>query len=358
MLGTLDRTPPPIFRQGYSALTKLIFFSALSLFLMVTDNKLAVVAPLRSAIATALAPAQRVLLVPVSAARDSSEYLRGLHEAKQGEETAKVALAAQALKSAQAEQLAAENKRLRALLELRTAFTVKTWAADVMYEASDPYSRKVFIDRGTTQGVVLGSPVITEQGVVGQVTRAYPLSAEVTLVIDKNAAVPVINTRTQQRHAAYGGPGTAVPMELRFVSSATDVQIGDQLQTSGLDGVYPAGLAVATITAVQRNADGGFTRVVLAPAASLDQLHHVLVLEPVSAQMPDRPVAESDKPMRGSKTKKGKEAAAATAAASAAVAASAAARAPSTAPPTAPAATAAPAKAAPAAPAKTPEVTR
>ncbi len=317
MLGTLDRTPPPIFRQGYSALTKLVFFSALALFLMVTDNRMAVIAPLRSAIATALNPAQRALLVPVVAARNSSDYVRALHEAKQSEDTARVALAAQALKGAEAQQLAAENKRLRALLDLRPSLTVRTIAAEVLYEASDPYSRKVFIDRGATQGVVQGSPVVTELGVVGQVTRAYPLSAEVTLVIDKNAAVPVINVRTQQRHAAYGGTGPDLPMELRYVSTAADVQVGDQMQTSGLDGVYPGGLPVATVTAVQRNASGGFTRVVLAPTATFDALQHVLVIEPLSAQMPERPVAEVERPVRGGnpKPKKSKEAAATTGAA-------------------------------------------
>ncbi len=306
MLGTLDRTPPPIFRQGHSALTKLIFFSAVSLFLMVADNRFAVIAPLRSAIATALNPAQRALLVPVAAARDSGEYLRGLHEAKQGEEAARSALIAQALKGAEVDQLAAENKRLRALLDLRPAISVRTLAADVLYEASDPYSRKVFIDRGATQGVMLGSPVVTELGVVGQVTRAYPLSAEVTLVIDKNAAVPVINVRTQQRHAAYGGTGANLPMELRFVSGTADVQVGDAMQTSGLDGVYPAGLKVATVTAVQRNAAGGFTHVALAPAASFDTLRHVLVLEPLTVQMPERPAPEADRTTRVTKAKKGK----------------------------------------------------
>jgi rod shape-determining protein MreC len=308
MLGTLDRTPPPIFRQGVSALTKLVFLSALALFLMVADTRMPVLGLLRSAMATALNPAQRALLVPVNAVRDSGEYVRGLREAQRSEEEARVALTAQALRAAEADKLAAENKRLRALLDLRPSLVVKTLAADVLYEAGDPYSRKVFIDRGSAQGVARGSPVMTDLGVVGQVTRVYPLSAEVTLVIDKNAAVPVINTRTQQRLAAYGGTGPELPMELRFVSSAADVKTGDTLQTSGLDGVYPAGLPVATVTAVERNAVGGFTRVALAPAAAMDQLHHVLVIEPLSVQMPERPSAEPELTGRLGKAKKAKDA--------------------------------------------------
>ena len=77
-------------------------------------------------------------------------------------------------------------------------------AAEVLYDAPDPFSRKVVIDRGATHGVVIASPVINEAGVLGQVTRVYPLSAEVTLLTDKDAAIPVLNTRTQLRSAAFG----------------------------------------------------------------------------------------------------------------------------------------------------------
>jgi rod shape-determining protein MreC len=309
VLGTLDRTPPPFFRQGYSALTKLIFFAALALFLMVADRRVKLIEPIRSAIATALNPAQQALLVPVSAARDSGEYLRGLHQAKQSEEAARSALAAQALKASQADKLTEENKRLRELLALRPTLAVRTFAADVLYEAGDPYSRKVFIDRGTTQGVVTGSPVMTELGVVGQ-------------VIDKNAAIPVINTRTQQRFAAYGGANDDTPMELRFVSTGADVKEGDKLETSGLDGIYPPGLPVATVMSVQRNAAGGFTSVGLRPEATLSRVQHVLVLEPIGAQLPARPEPEPDNLPTRAKKKSAKEAAAAAAAASAAAASS------------------------------------
>jgi rod shape-determining protein MreC len=313
MLTTLDRAPPPIFRQGYSALTKLVFFSAVSLFLMAADNRLALVVPLRAAIANTLNPAQRALLVPVAAAKDSTEYLKGLREAKQGEETAKAALATQALKAAEADKLAAENQRLRALLELKPSLTVRYKAAEVLYEANDPFSRKFFIDQGTAQGVLPGSPVVTERGVVGQVTRVYRISAEVTLVVDRNAAVPVVNARTQQRLAAYGAGDPLAPMELRFVSSAADVQVGDTLTTSGLDGVYPPGLNVAKVKLVERNAiAGGFTRVVLEPAATLDTLKHVLVLDPLGAQMPERPIEEPEsiKRVRGKRGSKDAKAAA------------------------------------------------
>jgi len=293
-LGTLDRTPPPFFRQGYSALTKLVFFSALALFLMVADTRLTLVQPLRVVLATVLHPVQRALLVPVDMLAGGSAYLQGLEQALASEANARRRLAAQAERAERVEQLAAENTRLRALLALRPALQVRSLAAEVLYEATDPFSRKLFIDQGSTQGVVLAAPVINEAGVVGQVTRVYPLSAEVTLLTDKDAAIPVLNTRTQQRSAAFGGAIDGGEMELRFIAANADVREGDLLATSGVDGVYPPGLPVAKVLSVERRAEGGFARIALAPAAPADAVRHVLVLEPVGVQMPAHPASAPD----------------------------------------------------------------
>jgi rod shape-determining protein MreC len=260
---------------------------------MVADTRMQVVAPVRSAIAAALAPVQQALLFPVDLIVGGSEYFRGLSNALAGEDAARRLLAQQAEQALAAERLAAENKELRGLLELRPALAVRSQAAQVIYEAADPFSRKFYIDRGATQGVVAGSPVITEAGVIGQVTRVYPLSSEVTLLTDKDAAIPLLNTRTQQRAAAFGGVAKGTAMELRFVSANADIQVGDALQTSGVDGIYPAGLPVARVTGVERQAEGGFARVTLQPVAAVDSVRHVLVLEPLRQQLPAPPAAEA-----------------------------------------------------------------
>ncbi|MDP1912275.1 rod shape-determining protein MreC [Brevundimonas sp.] len=302
-LGTLDRTPPPFFRQGPSARTKLVFFSALALLLMVADSRFKVVEPLRTALAMALSPAQRVMAVPLEAWAGGGDYLGGLHRALAGEREARAKLAAQSERALRTEQLAAENARLRALLELRPAIAVRSQPAEVLYEAADPYSRKVFIDRGTAQGVALGSPVVNEAGVLGQVTHAYALTAEVTLLTDKDAAIPVLNLRTQQRGAAFGAGAAPGGMELRFTSANADVQVGDLLHTSGLDGVYPPGLPVARVVNVQRRVESGFARVALAPVAHPDGVRHVLVLQPLSAQLPPRPAAQAEPTRAGRQAK-------------------------------------------------------
>jgi rod shape-determining protein MreC len=296
-LGTLDRSPPPFFRQGTSALTKLVFFSAAALFLMVADARFKWTDSTRAALAIVLLPVQRVVSAPLELAEGGEDYLRGLRSAQASEREARAKLAEQAARSQRGDQLAQENARLRALLGLRTATTVRSMPAEVLYEASDPFSRKVFIDRGSTHGVVLGSPVINEAGVLGQVTHAYALTSEVTLLADKDAAIPVLNTRTQQRGAAFGGRDG---MELRFTSANADVQVGDLLHTSGLDGIYPPGLPVARVASVERRVETGFARIALKPEANADGVRHVLVLEPLAAQLPARPApAPNDAPVRG-----------------------------------------------------------
>jgi rod shape-determining protein MreC len=304
-LGTIDRTPPPFFRQGLSALTKLMLFSALAVFLMVADSRFALTQPLRAVLATALHPVQRGLLATVNLWERTDDYAGGLQAALAAEAKARQALTQQSERTLQVEQLRVENQRLRALLELRASLTVKSHAAEVLYESTDPFSRKVVIDRGQVQGLLAGSPVITEAGVIGQLTRVYPLSAEVTLLTDKDAAVPVLNARSGSRSVAFGS-ASGESLELRFMAGNADVLLGDVLQTSGLDGVYPPGLPVARVVAIDRKVDAGFANIRLQPVASPDAVRHVLVLEPIGLQQPPRPevpadVRRSEPPRKGAR---------------------------------------------------------
>ncbi len=291
-LGTLDRSPPPFFRQGPSALTKLALCSALALLLMVADARFKLMQPARAALALVLHPVQRLLLTPVDAWDRAADYLRGAQRAMAAEDLARRQLAAQAERLSRAEALQAENDRLRKLLALQPALTVPAITAEVLFEAPDPFSRRVVIDRGATQGVAGGSPVINEAGVLGQVTRVYPLSSEVTLLTDKDAAIPLLNARTQMRNAAAGradGSG----MELRFLAANADVKVGDLMTTSGLDGVYPPGLPVAKVALVERRGDSSFAQVQLAPIAQPDSARHVLVLQPMDRHVAARKEAEA-----------------------------------------------------------------
>ncbi|MBK0391062.1 rod shape-determining protein MreC [Ramlibacter algicola] len=297
-LGTLDRTPPPFFKQGPSALSKLMVFSALALFLMVADTRFKLTQPLRASVATVLYPVQWVALQPVLALRNAGEYLVDLRNTQQTEAAARVKLAQQSLRANQVEQLELENSRLRKLLDLRGRLATEATAAQVLYDAQDPYTRKVVIDKGMAESVLEGSPVIDESGVLGQVTRVHPLVSEVTLITDRDQAIPVLNTRTGARSVAYGEPSGAHAgaLELRFMADNADVQPGDVLTTSGVDGVYPAGLPVAKVAKVERRADSAFARIWCQPQALVDGARHVMVLKPVQAQIPPRPPVEAPTP--------------------------------------------------------------
>jgi rod shape-determining protein MreC len=299
-LGTLDRSPPSFFKQGPSSLSKLIFFSALSLFLMVADIRFRITQPVRAVLATALYPVQWLASQPVRIVRDSSAYFVGLDQANASSEQAAQKLILQSLRAGQVEQLMLENNRLRNILGLREQLATSAMAAQVLYDAADPYTRKIIIDKGLLQGVALGSPVLDESGVLGQVTRVHPLVSEVTLVIDRDLAIPVLNVRTGARSVAYGdvtqvGSG----LELRFMGSNSDVQVGDLLTTSGVDGVYPPGLPVAKISKIERRAESAFAKIYCMPQALVTGARHVMVVKPVSAQIPARP--ETSEPVAAPK---------------------------------------------------------
>lgn len=285
-LGTLERTPPPFFRQGASARTQLVVSAALALFLMVADTRFTLVAPLRAALASALLPVQRALAWPFDAAALAGDYLRGVQAARAAEQDARAQLAALALQARRAQTLAAENEALRRLLALSPALPPRRTAAQVLFEARDTYSQRLVVDRGAMHGVQPASAALTADGVLGQVTRLYPWSAELTLLTDDESRVPVVNARTGLRAVAYGGAGggRAAMLELRFLAADADVAPGDVWLTNGLDGVYPAGWPVGTAAAVQRRPDSGFTRVLLTPATTGEGVRHLLLLAPVAAE--------------------------------------------------------------------------
>lgn len=290
-LDTFERSTPPIFRPGLSTTSKMLLLGLLAVLLMVADHRLNISQPLRSSVAMVLAPLQWLSLQPGRAVQATAHYFGNLNEAQDAAVLYQSRTIAQAQRLQQAELLMQENAQLRQLLDLRTQSQGPAKVVQVLYEAADPYTRRVVVDRGQLAGIVSGSAVIDTAGVVGQVTRVYPLISEVTLLTDRSQSIPVLNARTGSRHVANGDPSTlGGSLDLRFVLTDADVQSGDLLTTSGIDGVYPAGLHVARVVRVDRRVDPVFARVVAQPMAS-ERGRHLLVLLPVR----DWPVAELSK---------------------------------------------------------------
>ena len=298
--GTLDRHAPSFLRQGPSPVSKLILCSALALFLMVADARFKVTDPLRNLVALALYPVQWLMLKPVEAMGQSAGYLQALQRSQAEAAGARQALILMSERATQADQLLQENARLRGLLGLRDRLVTSAQAAQILYDSADPYTRRVVVDQGGSHGVEIGSPVMDESGVLGQVTRVYPYLSEVTLLTDREQAIPVLNSRTGARGGAYGDPAASHGggMELRFVSANADVKEDDVLTTSGLDGVYPPGLPVARVLHVERRADSAFARIYCRPIAQIEGTRHVMLLKSVADQLPARPQPEPVPPVK------------------------------------------------------------
>jgi rod shape-determining protein MreC len=189
---------------------------------------------------------------------------------------------------------------LRKLLGAREKAGNAAVLADVLYESRDRFSRRLVLGAGTNDGIRAGSPVIDDAGVVGQVTRTFNETCEVTLLTDKDQSIPVQILRNGLRGVAFGGsePGT---LDLRFMAPNADVVNGDVATTSGLDGVYPSGLMVATVSRVERVAKDQFARIVMTPLAGVESNKHLLVLqvEPVKPLAP--PAASVAAPRKGAR---------------------------------------------------------
>lgn len=274
--GHIGHSPPPFFKRGPAPLAQLALFVSLSLLLLVADLRFGTLEPTRLMIATLMWPVQKAVLLPVEGASDAGNYFANLTSLQKENAELRERQLAQANLLLRQTYLANENLRLRALLEMQEKLDVPAHAADILYAARDPFSRRIVIDRGSTHEVELGQAVIDDQGVIGQVTRVFPLTSEVTLLTDKNQVIPVQVGRNGLR-AVLAGAGSGT-MELKFLPANADVQPNDTLVTSGLDGIYLPGLPVARVTSIDRDNSFSFARIECVPLAGVERHGQVLVL--------------------------------------------------------------------------------
>ena len=281
----MEYGPPPLFNQGVSARARLAFFSFLAVLLIVIDARVNALDTIRIGVGVMLYPLQRMLLWPRDALEQAGRYITTVGSLTHENERLRVAATERAVLLLQEEQLRNENARLRQLQGLLGRISAHTQVVQVLYEPRDRFTHKLVVDRGSSDGVRAGNPVIDEQGVVGQVTRVFPMVSEVTVLTEKDQAIPVQVARNGLRSVAFGGsePGT---LELRFLAANADVSSGDAVVTSGLDGLYPPGIPVGTIARVERDVKDQFARVVLNPTAGVDSNSVLVVLQ---VQAPDLP---------------------------------------------------------------------
>ena len=285
----MEHTPPPFFKRGPAPLVRLFFFASLSLALLVVDARFRYADGIRSAFALAAYPLQRIATAPFQLFSSVGGYFTTQTQLAAENDALKARALALAQDAQRYQAAEAEAAQLRRVVGAAERMAIQSLPAEILYSSRDPYAHKVFIDRGATHGVRPGSPVADDHGVVGQVTRVHPLLSEVTLVTDQDQAIPVQVVRSGLRAVAFGG-GASGMLELRFMSANAEIQNGDRLVTSGIDGTYPAGLPVATVTRIERDAEHSFARVVCKPAAGVESGRFVLVLHnEAKAAAPPRP---------------------------------------------------------------------
>ncbi len=285
----MEYSPPPFFKRGPNLVTRLTLFSLLSLVLLFADARFRYMEDIRGVVGAILYPLQELADTPARIGRRVTQYfvLQSALQAENEELNQQAFVNAGLLQKQKA--LAAENENLRELLNLRPRFEPSAQVATILYTARDPFVRQVVVDKGATDGVRRGAPVIDTLGLVGQVHRVYPWASEVSLITDREQVIPVQVVRNGLRAVLFG-LGYDGALEVRFMPVNADIEQGDLLVTSGIDGVYPAGLPVAFVDSIERNAAYPFARIMTRPASGVGSHRHVMVLESARGY-PERPLA-------------------------------------------------------------------
>lgn len=293
-------TPTPIFKRGPSLHVRLAIFALLSLILLVSDARFRYLEGIRTTFSVALYPLQRAAGLPGVLLTRAGEFFVTQSALYRENESLKHEALLGASHTLRLEALEAENAQLRRMIDSRLAPDRTPQLSTILYESRDAFTRKVIIDRGSAHDLRPGLAVIDHLGVLGQVTRVLPFVSEVSLVTDKSQSVPVQDVRSGLRAVTFG-LGHDGGLELRFIPVNADIQNGDTLVTSGIDGTFPPGLPVAIVSNIERNAAFPFARITCKPVAGVSSFTQVSVLS-AAPDLPENPLKKDAPPV---KTRKG-----------------------------------------------------
>jgi rod shape-determining protein MreC len=271
---------PQFFRHGPGPLTRLALCFFLSCLLIADDLHFKYIPELRQTIAIIIYPLQQAALFPIRAQDIIRESIGNMHIVEENAYLRKRYLH-DSEKLLRLSAVEAENAHLRKLLgavnTIETKTTAKAVMAEILYTPRDPFSHKIIINKGSLYDIRAGQVVIDNKGVIGQITRVYPATAEVTLITDRDHSVPIQIVRNNVR-TVISGTGKNNEIELRYLSVNTDIRTGDLLVTSGIGGVYPRGLPVAIIKDIKRHSADHFAQITGTPVAGVDRNRQVLIL--------------------------------------------------------------------------------
>lgn len=287
---------PAFFVRGPSPFARLTFFTALSLALMATDSRLQYLANVRENLMTLLHPLQVIANTPLQLYRATDEYFSTHHYLLAENTRLKKQALIQSVALQRLDRLNIENANLRNLLDAKQSLTETSTLAEILYVGRDAFTKKIIVNRGKNHNVVTGAAAVDAKGVIGQVTRSYPSSSEITLITDKTLAIPIQVERNGLRAIAFGR-GRDNTLDLPYLPANVDIKQGDKLVTSGIDGVYPAGLAVATVTEMKTSQDSPFAHIVCIPTSGIENNRQVLLVSMPKIEPEKSTDAPATKPM-------------------------------------------------------------
>ncbi|MDW6018161.1 rod shape-determining protein MreC [Vibrio plantisponsor] len=269
----------PIFGRGPSLQQRLFFAVMLSASLMLADSRLGAFANVRYLLNSLVAPIQYAADLPRTMFNDFYSLFSTRDQLLSSNQSLKREVMTLKSDLILLDQYREENQRLRKLLGSEFVRDEKKVVTEVMAVDTSPYRHQVVIDKGRTDGVYEGQPVINEKGIVGQVTFVAAHNSRVLLLIDPNNAIPVQNIRNDIRVIASGN-GQSDEIQLEHIPTSTDIDVGDMLVTSGLGGVYPEGYPVAYITDVDKDTRREFASIKAKPVVDFDRLRYLLLIWP------------------------------------------------------------------------------
>ncbi len=267
---------PAFFVRGASAFTRMVFFCALSITTMAIDARLNYLSQVRQAFIAALHPLEIAANAPGAWYRDTKKYFSAHNKLVQENYILKQQAFEHQIALQRLNTIQAENEHLRGLLNGNIPFQPRGVLGEISHMGRDPFTHVVVVNRGNEHKIKAGQAVVDSKGVIGQVTRVYPFTSEVTLITDKELSIPIQIERNQLRAIAFGGGNNT--LDIPYLPTNVDIKVGDRLVTSGIDGVYPAGLAVAVVTKIEQNPESPFAKIISTPVAEVSNHLQLLLL--------------------------------------------------------------------------------
>lgn len=273
---------PAFFVRGPSLFSRVVFFCALSISIMAIDARFNYLSHVRQAFIAALHPLEVMANAPSDWYRDIKKYFSAHNQLVQENYALKQQAFEQQVKLQRLDTIQAENQHLRSLLNGNVPIQPNAVLGEISHMGRDPFTHVVVVNRGSQHNIKAGQAVVDSKGVIGQVTRVYPFTSEVTLITDKELSIPIQIERNQLRAIAFGEGNNT--LDIPYLPTNVDIKVGDKLVTSGIDGIYPAGLAVAIVTKVQQNPESPFAKIVSTPVAGVSNHLQLLLLQLPDAQ--------------------------------------------------------------------------